>query len=179
MFEINWRITDAFTAIACMDSKDVDEATVEGFFQLNFNSRTYGYYHGNVLEEGEIGAELITFWFHLLLLSVIELNNSDYVALNDPESNTWIEFTVRNELVYVNFRKHIPLMGTSSPIVVSTPWDDFSPKTDVQDAVIALEELKNTLKTEVKKYVYALVNASSTFKDSRVLIKLLSMAREI
>lgn len=105
MFEINWRITDAASEITCMESEDVDQANVEGFFQLNFNGRTYGYYHGNVLREGETGAELITFWFHLLLISVMELDNSDYVAFCDPESPTWIEFTVGNELVYVNFRE--------------------------------------------------------------------------
>lgn len=36
-----------------MSSEDMDEANVEGFFQLNFDGRTYGYYHENVLEEGK------------------------------------------------------------------------------------------------------------------------------
>lgn len=87
---------------------------------------------------------------------------------------------VGNELVYVNFRERCrPPIGTSSPMVVSTQWDDFDSKTDPQDTVITLDELKNTLQTEVKKYVSALMNASLAFKDSRALIELSFMARKL
>lgn len=165
MFAINWRITTASKDLECMNSEDTESAYVKGFFEMKFNERTHGY----VLDEDFLGNELITFWFSLLVESVGELGNSEYVAFQIPEShNTWIELSLTHGSVYVNLRRHKPEMGFC-PFIVFAPFEDFSSIPDDPNPVASLDELKYILRTEVDKYVATLVSANSSFKHSRGL----------
>lgn len=94
MFAIMYRITENLESFKKIDEIPINEESgIEGFFEMNFNERTYGYFHNNPLKDGEEGFELLTNWFDSLLKVSINLNHTGYALLNDIESyNTWIEF---------------------------------------------------------------------------------------
>jgi len=67
------------------------EGSIEGFFQICVNSKTYGYYHDKVLQNGEEGFDLISTWYENLLKGVHLLYDKTHIAIKDIETEKmWI-----------------------------------------------------------------------------------------
>jgi len=68
MLKINFRITHDYELIKTASKEEFDkEGDLEGFFKMDFNGYSYGYYHNNPLKDGEEGWELIPQWLESLL----------------------------------------------------------------------------------------------------------------
>lgn len=111
MFKLNYRITDTIYEIKNLLNDDIH---IEGFFEMRFTKNSYGYYHSNLLKDGERGIESITSWLERLLRASLVLLNSEYVAISDVESyNIWIEFQKNGDIVLVSVIEAEKEIGSS------------------------------------------------------------------
>ncbi|MEL7568772.1 MAG: hypothetical protein AAGU27_28435 [Dehalobacterium sp.] len=181
MFEIKYRITYDINEIKNWNAeKCYFEGDFEGFFALNFNGNWYGYYHENVLREGEEGFELISRWFEDLLRAFINLKNSNYVAVSDIESyNTWFEFRKVNTELKVSVIETKDKSGYDS--IEENLFEDSLP-TDWGSSVVSFEEFGKELLLKAESYIKEVEEINSALvygKRISQLIALVEKARGI
>ena len=76
-----------------------------GYYQIKCNDKLYGDIYPYELED-IMGIEYLYDWFEDLLQIAIELNERDYIALNNIESNNiWLEFTKQQNKILISVVK--------------------------------------------------------------------------
>lgn len=135
MIEIKYRIIIDETYWRALTVEQIDcEGGIEGFFQLNLQSESYGYCHQEPLRDGEEGFDLISTWLDQLLEVCLLSHETKYVAIKDIESyNTWLQFVVDGEEWKVSVIQVDGLMAESvltSPVagVIYPEWRDVAIK---------------------------------------------------
>ena len=76
-----------------------------GYYQIKCNDKLYGEIYPDELED-IMGTEYLYDWFEELLQIAIELNERDYIALNNIESNNrWLEFAKQQNEILISVVK--------------------------------------------------------------------------
>ena len=76
-----------------------------GYYQIKCNDKIYGDIYPDELED-IMGTEYLYDWFEKLLKITIELNEKDYVALDEIESPTvWLEFEKQQNKILISVVK--------------------------------------------------------------------------
>lgn len=97
MFKIKYRIVDDFKILESITDGEFNRNynQILGYIQICFGEHKVGsYYHENPLRDGEVGDEILDYWFDKLLQTIIVLDGGyDYVAFAEIEKmNRWVEF---------------------------------------------------------------------------------------
>lgn len=158
MFDINFRIVDDLEYLSNVTSKqfDADMGHIEGFFELNFDGNIEGYYHNNKLHEDEIGLELLTWWFPLVIEAIIILEKeSKYVAFQKPDTyNSWLEFILEeDDILKVNRVRDLEEFKEGSRAGVVTVKKDSFTYPEWKNVKISFNEFKNKVKTKGKEFL--------------------------
>lgn len=179
MFEIKFRIIEDEALLKEWDAITFDlEGDLEGFFALKINNKSYGYYHDNVLKDGEVGFELITQWFENLINVSIMLKNSNYVALSDIESyNTWIEFKLINkDNLLISIIENDKKDGFNA--IVTTKFKEYS-YSEWRNASITLEEFEEEVISKTESYINCIININPKLIESKRIINLRLLIEKI
>lgn len=106
MFKIKYRIVDDFEELKMITGNEFDQERdqITGYFQWHFGTYQEGYYCENSLEEGEVGDELLEYWFESFLKVVILLKTGfDHVAFHEIEfADRWLAFEKTGDKVTIN-----------------------------------------------------------------------------
>lgn len=166
MFKVNYRITDTEYEIKSLSSNDIH---VEGFFEIIFNENSYGYYHNNLLNDGERGLESITSWFDKLLRASLTLLNTKYVAISDVESyNIWIEFQKNDDSVLVNIIEAEKANG-SSDLSISI-FDEV--KYTCPTETISFIELVIELVHKTELFINEVCSLNEELRNNNIIVEL-------
>lgn len=178
MFEIKFRITDELGIIGDWDADTFDrEGDLEGFFAINFNGHLYGYHHENELQEGEVGFELLTHWFEMLIKVYINLNNSKYVALSDIESyNTWLEFKLEDGELLVSVIENENKAGLGA--IITSPFETYT-YSDWKNVQVSKAEFKNELVIKANEYINSVGNINQNLLHSKRMQQLILLLDQI
>ena len=158
MFDINFRIVDDLEYLSNVTSKqfDADMAPIVGFFQLNFDGNTEGYYHNNKLHEDEVGLELLNIWFSSLAEAIIILEKeSKYVAFQEIDTyNSWLEFIrEENDILKVSRVRDLEEFKEGSHAYIVTVKKDSFTYPEWKNVKISFNEFKNKVKTKGNEYL--------------------------
>ncbi|MCK4261427.1 MAG: hypothetical protein KAX49_20830 [Halanaerobiales bacterium] len=179
MFEIKFRIVDDLDYLReiAVEQFDNDGADIEGFFSLDFNGNVEGYYHDNNLREGEVGHELITLWFDLLVEVILLLEETKYVILKEIECyDTWIEFILEDNDLKVSLAKYSA--EESTQYIFTTPQKGL--KYSIwKDIIIPFELFRNEVMHKGKEYIDRVAQINPVLLKSKVISKLLNKIRGI
>lgn len=166
MFQIKYRIVDNIDMLKEWSKNIFDnEGDLEGFFQMNFNGKHYGYYHKKDIKVGEQGFYLITHWFEMLIKVYLAFEISAYVALSDIESfSTWIEFKRIDkdtlEVSIIECEKN-----EVDPIVIKQ-FDKYT-YSDWKNAKIKLKDFKDEIVKKSNLYIEELRRINSKLLESK------------
>ncbi len=179
MFQIKYRIIEDMKALKQWDASTFDkESDLEGFFQLQFDDKHYGYFHDRELRDGEVGFDLITHWFEMLIKVYLALETSKYVALSDIESfNTWLEFKrTNNQTLEVSI-----IECDKSNIVEAIVTRCFEEYTysDWKNMSILLEDFKEEILNKSNLYIDEIRNINSKLLESKRILNLQSLIDKI
>jgi hypothetical protein len=173
VFEINFRIVDDLEYLSNIDTHqfDADGADIEGFFALNFGGNIEGYYHDNKLNEFEVGHELITLWFDLLIEVIVILEEkSKYVALKEIECvDSWLEFILNEDVLTVSFANY--LGESNGSFIITVKRDDFNYPT-WKEATISFSEFKDKVKMKANQYLSEIERINPALLNTKIMSKL-------
>lgn len=173
MFDIYFRIVDDLEYLGNVNAKqfDVDGADIEGFFALNFDGNIEGYYHDNKLNKFEVGHELITLWFDLLIEVIMILEEkSRYVALKEIESiDSWLEFTLNDDVLKVSFANYSE--ENYGAFIITVKNDGFKYPT-WKEATISFSEFKEKVKVKTNQYLGEIERINPALLNTKIIAKL-------
>jgi hypothetical protein len=173
VFDINYRIVDDLEYLENVDTKkfDDDGADIVGFFLLNFDGNTEGYYHDNKLNEFEVGHELITLWFDLLIEVIVILEEkSKYVVLKEIECiDSWLEFILNDDILKVSFANYSEENNGSYIIIIKK--DGFNYPT-WKETIISYSEFKEKVKMTAKQYLGEIERINPALLNAKIIAKL-------
>lgn len=165
--EIRFRIVVDFEDVSLWSADKFDEeGDIEGFFELDFNGYSYGYYHSRPLGNDEKGFDLLTNWFERLIKLVFYLNKNDYVAISDIESyNTWIEFMKQDQdTLKVSIIENSNKSELSDIVMHRFSQYEYS---DWRDVTVLIEDLKNELIHKTEVYIEQIRRLNKHFIESK------------
>jgi hypothetical protein len=175
MVQIRFRIIPCNVIWSEMMSLDElnNEGSVEGFFSINVNGNTFGYYHDNSLREGEQGFDLITTWFEQLTEAFLLLDKFKYVAVSDIDShNTWIEFVEINDReISVSILRSEDKTGKG--YYVTQPLDNFE-YGEWKHSTVDKSEFKAELLQQTDNFITSLEKINTIFLQTRRVKTILS-----
>lgn len=173
MFDINFRIIDDFKYLGNVNTEkfDTDGADIEGFFALNFDGNIEGYYHTNKLNEFEVGHELITLWFDLLIEVIVILEEkSKYVALKKIEcTDSWLEFILNNDVLKVSFANYSE--ENKGTFLITVKKDGFKYPT-WKEVTMSFSEFKEKVKVKANQYLDEIERINPKLLDTKIIAKL-------
>lgn len=173
MFDIKFRIVDDLEYLENVSAQkfDYDGADIEGFFQLNFDGNIEGHYKEGNLNRFEVGHELITLWFDLLIEVILILKRkSNYVALKEIESiDSWFEFTLIDEILYVSYANCIE--KNSELFIITSKKECFLYQT-WKEISIPFNEFRDKVKMKAKQYINEIENINPKLLDTKIISKL-------
>jgi len=173
VFDINFRIVDDLEYLSNINTHqfDADGADVEGFFALNFDGNIEGYYHDNKLNEFEVGHELITLWFDLLIEVILILEEkSKYVALKEIECvNSWLEFIRNDDVLTVSFAKYSGEIN--GDFLITVKKEEFQYPT-WKEAIISFSEFKYKVKIKANQYLSEVGRINHELLNTKIMSKL-------
>lgn len=179
MFKLNFRIITDFEELSKWSAEEFNrEGDLEGFFEINIQGNTYGYYHSRPLGEDEAGFDLLTGWFQRLLKVIALLDGSnDYVAVSDIESyNSWIEFVKIGENLCVSVIEYEKKDGLSDVItskfdkVVYPSWKEVS---------ISINEFRRELIQKSELYIKEVISINKDFVNSIFIRSLHDLLKKV
>lgn len=107
MFRLKFRIVDDIMELSSVDIShfDIEIKHITGFFQMQFGEHIEGhYYHEGPLGEGEVGGELLDYWFAQLAkgMNLLE-RGGNYFAIKEIETmDRWIEVQQYGKNLIIN-----------------------------------------------------------------------------
>lgn len=179
MFQIKYRIIEDMKILKQWDGSTFDkEGDLEGFFQLQFNDKNYGYYHDRELRDGETGFDLITHWFEMLIKVYLALETSKYVALSDIESfNTWLEFKrISSQILEVSIIECDK--NDIAEAIVTNHFDDYT-YSDWKNIQITLEDFQEEILHKSNLYIDDIRSINSKLLESKRILNLKSLIDRI
>lgn len=170
MFIIRFRITDDISQIKARSAREFDEeGDLEGFFELEFEGNSYGYFHDRPLKEGETGFDLIDRWIEDLLRAVLLLENSAYVAISDIETlYVWLEIERCEERLKVSLIRNDIIEVEES--IIDRPFPERN-YLDWKNIWITFSEFRNEVIQKAELYLESLVEINPNLNESRRVIR--------
>jgi len=152
--------------IKTWSAKEFDEeGDLEGFFELEFEGNSYGYFHTKPLKEGEEGFDLIGRWLEDLLRAVLILKNGQYVAISDIEAlYTWIEFERCKDLLKVSVVTSDIDEVTDSIFIQPLPKREYK---DWQNVFIVFSDFQKEVVEKTELYIQFLIEINPRLDGSR------------
>lgn len=180
MFSIKYRIVDDLDYLGNVSTQqfDTDGIDIEGFFALNFNGNIEGYYHNNKLDKFEVGHELITLWFDLLIevISILK-EKSRYVALKEIECfDSWIEFILDDDILIVSFARYSE--NNNDSFIITTKKDGFKYPT-WKGENISFSEFKDKVKIKANEYLSEIERINPSLLNTKIISKLVKQLQLI
>jgi len=173
MFKINVRITENFGILKTISPGHFDREYnhITGFFEIKLGAHNEGsYFHEEPLQEGEHGSELLDWWLNLMLDTVNYLENSKYVAFQEPETfNKWLEFKVENNYVKINLA--VDNSQNDNTFIIE-PYKSFS-YIEPTDYMISLTQLKHEVIKTTKLFLAELGNINPALLKTKMALELI------
>ena len=173
MFYINFRIVDDLEYLSSVNTTQFDDegADIEGFFSLNFDGNIEGYYHDNMLNQFEVGHELITLWFDSLIEVILILENkSKYVALKEIECvDSWLEFIRNDDVLTVSYATY---SGESNSAFLTNVKRSEITYPKWKNVVISFFDFKKEVKLKAYKYIRELENINAALLKTKLICNL-------
>lgn len=173
MFDIKFRIVDDLEYLGNVNAEqfDADGADIEGFFALDFNGNVEGYYHDNKLNKAEVGHELITLWFDLLIEVILLLKKeSKYVLLKEVESfDTWIEFILNKDVLTVSLINYS--LNNNGSYIITTKQNSFEYPA-WKGIIISFSEFNDKVKIKVNEYLKEIEGINPSLLNTKMILKI-------
>lgn len=170
MFDINFRLVDDFDNLREMSAKyfDSDWKHITGFFQVVIGNGWEGsWYHNEPLYDGETGPELLEDWFDVFLSVISILMKSNYVAILEIEKgNRWIEFTRKDEVVWVKVAVDSSKGG--SPLLVTEPRNTFCYEEE-KTCVVQWMYFYNLIMTKLNSFLQEIEELNSELLETEII----------
>ncbi len=173
---LRFRIVDDIENISKLNRDGLDlEGDPEGFFEIQGERFSYGYFHENEIEMGEEGEYLIAVWFELFLKAAIALNSHDYVAIKDVDSiNRWVQIEkVQQDNV------SLKIISTDMPkesVITTQRFDDR--KERPSELIVAISCFRKEVIFSARLYLEQLVAINRHFMATRRYLYLKGLVEE-
>lgn len=182
MFDIKYRIVDDLDYLVNVSTQqfDTDGIDIEGFFTLNFNGNIEGDYHDNKLDKFEVGHELITLWFDLLIEVILILKEkSGYVALKEIECfDSWIEFILDDDILIVSSARYSENNNNNDSFIITSKKDGFKYLT-WKGENISFSEFKDKVKAKANEYLSEIERINPSLLNTKIISKLVKQLQLI
>ena len=175
MFCINFRIVDDIQYLKSIDEIEFDSKVndIEGYFSTNFNGNIEGFYHNNKLNKSEVGDELLTVSFELLIKVIFALKKqSSYILLKEIECiDSWLEFVLVGNSLKVSYVKYIGKQPNSA-IIISDKNSIIYPSW--KDITIEFNQFKNEVILKANDYISQISKINPRLISSKRIKSLVS-----
>lgn len=175
MFKINIRIVENIEMLKKMDVLTFDNEydQIEGFFQICMGCHKEGsYYHDDVLQEEEIGSELLDYWLNRLLdVTNHFLNGEEYIAFHEIETmNRWLEFKKNDEKIQI--RVAIDSSMKIKELIITSQSYDFD-YTESWKYQIEFFKFKNEIIKSVNSFLHQLEILNPNLLKTKMALELI------
>lgn len=171
MFEINFRLTrTVHEYFKKLSVEEIDsEGNIDGFFEMVFNNKSYGFYTKEPLSEKEFGGEYIDDWLDSLQKACIVLNFHSYVAISDVDSiNSWIEFKKNTDENYL-FVSNLCKEKSNEVFKITIDRLEEAKVLSWENEIIHYSEFLLEIIKKVEIFMEYLVSINNNFKKSKIV----------